>query len=772
MLQGARKRKMKKDLKEEIINTLNSELYVPMYPGELYELITRGDESLLRPFIRVLSSMEENGEIAVSKKGKILARVRNATLCGVFHASTHGAFGFVTTDAGEFFIPPKFTLGAFDGDEVRIKKFTPASRFYGKGNEAEVVSIAKRVRESFIGEFRGFSSKGKLFGEVASDDEKLSLVGYVVGSDVKGVINKDKVVCKIVKYPEFENDRILVRITENLGASDSREANYKAVLHEHMISTEFDDNVLREADLVADEKLSTRGRLDLREKTIFTIDSESAKDLDDAISIERNGNGYILGVHIADVSHYVREKSLLDKEAMSRGTSVYFTDKVVPMLPKALSNGACSLNADSDKYALSAIITLDKNGKCVSCELHNSIIRSKMRGVYAEFNDIIENGSESEFYSKYRHVLDDFDIMRELYEILKTNSIRDGMMELESDEAEIILDENSHPIDIIKRERGESERLIEQFMLCANKAVAKYCLDRKLPCVYRVHESPDMEKIHAFSLFAKNLGVDVSSINKDEVSSLDLSVVLEDAKRRGCGEVVSGVLLRSLMKAKYSSVPKIHFGLATDCYCHFTSPIRRYPDLSVHRIIKSYLDGSYTENAKRLSKFADRSAKESSENELRALYAERGIDDLYKAIYMKDRLYKEYDATICSVTSFGFFAKTDKLCEGLVPIGTLDGHFYFDESNLVLSSGKKSYRLGDRVKIKVVEADVTARRVTFALVSEGSQNEKSEHSSAPSKKPTQKSTKKKAKSSSGSKGRSGSRRYSGSKKSKRKGRRR
>jgi ribonuclease R len=295
---------MKKDLREKIISALTSELYVPMYPDDLYELVTKGDESLLRPFIKILSSMEENGEIAVSKKGKILVNDKKTTLCGVFHASTHGSFGFVTTDAGEFFIPPKFTLGAFDGDEVEIKKFSPSSRFYGKGNEAEIVSIVKRARDGFIGQFRGFSNKGKLYGEVRSDADKLSLVGYVVGSDIKGVLDGDKVVCKIIKYPRFDGDRISVRITENLGASSSQEANYKAVLREHMISCDFDDNVLVEADSVANEPLSTQGRVDLRKKTIFTIDSESAKDLDDAISIERTENGYILGVHIADVSHY------------------------------------------------------------------------------------------------------------------------------------------------------------------------------------------------------------------------------------------------------------------------------------------------------------------------------------------------------------------------------------------------------------------------------------------------------------------------------------
>ncbi len=712
---------MKRDLRKKIEDTLKSDVYVPMYPTDLYEYISGGDESLLRPFIKELSHMEEIGEISVNKKGKIVYCAKSKSSCsillsGTFHSSSRGAFGFVTTDAGEFFIPPRFTLGAFDGDSVDIKRFTPSSKFYGKGNEAEIVSITKRRRESFIGKFSGFWSKGKLYGEVRSDDDKLALVGYVVGSDVTSVSDGDKVVCKIIKYPVFESDSLCVRITESLGASNSKEANYKAVLREHMIPTRFDDNVLDEAEKASRQEISTLSRLDLRKMTIFTIDSESAKDLDDAISIEFIDDGYVLGVHIADVSHYVREKTLLDKEAMARGTSVYFTDKVVPMLPPALSNGACSLNAGVDRYALSAFITLDKNGKIIGCKIENSVINSKMRGVYSELNDIIEHQENSRFFEKYRHIIPDFEKMLELYALLRDNSLSDGAMELESDEAEIVLDENGKPVDIIKRERGESERLIEQFMLCANKAIARFCFDRGIPCVYRVHEAPDDEKIRAFSLFASNIGIDTSSLRKKEISPLDLSAVLEDAKFKGKGDTVSSVLLRSLMKAKYSAVAKIHFGLATDRYCHFTSPIRRYPDLSVHRILKAYLNGFSEGDSKKFARFADRSAKESSENELRALYAERGIDDLYKAIYMSDRIGKEYDATISSVASFGIFAKTDKLCEGLIPISTLNGSFYFDESNFTLSSGKKVFRLGDKIRIRVIEADIVSRKVTFSLV--------------------------------------------------------
>lgn len=708
----------KENIKEKILEIISSELYSPLAPNELFELVLGDEEHFVKEFFKALCEMEECYEISVSKKGKISLPERGAFIRGVFSASSNGKFGFVSSDEGEFFIPPRFTCGAMNGDRVVAKKITPKSRYYGKGNEAEIVAISERGVCEFTGELEGFSSKGKLFGEVIPDSDRLDFVATVVGSSVKAQ-SGDKVVCKITRYPIYEGDRVCVKIIENLGKHTSREANYRAILREHGIPSRFDDAIMKEAEDSSDEKISPFGRLDLRDKSIFTIDSESAKDLDDAISLEVTEQGYILGVHIADVSHYVREGTRLDNEAMSRGTSVYFTDKVVPMLPPALSNGACSLNGGVDRYALSAMITLDKAGNIKSTRLESSIINSKMRGVYSELNDIIEKGENSEFYPKYRHVIGDFQSMLELYEILRARSERQGAMELESDEAEIILDEAGQPVKIVKRERGTSERLIEQFMLCANRAVAEFLHKNRLPCVYRVHESPDSDKMRAFSLFASNLGVDTSSIRDVEnITPRDLALVLESARELGKAEIVSGVLLRSMMKAKYLHEPKGHFGLATKLYCHFTSPIRRYPDLSVHRIIKAYLaSDTDSRSVSRLEKFAERSAKQSSENELRALYAEREIEELYKTIYMKGFIGEELDAIISSVTAFGFFAKCENLCEGLVPLSSLGAPFYFDEASLTLSSGKKTFSLGQKVKIRVVDADIVTRRVTFSLVS-------------------------------------------------------
>lgn len=715
---------MNKEFKEKILEIISSPLYTPLTPNELFDLACEGKETKIKEFFKTLCEMEESFEIFVSKKGKISMPEKGLFVRGTYGASSHGRFGFVSSDEGEFFIPPALTCGVMNGDKVVAKRLTPKSKFYGRGNEAEIVGVTERGITEFTGEFEGFASKGKLFGIVRPDNERLDFVATIVGSSVVAETG-DKVVCKITKYPLYDGDKVCVKVTECLGRHTSREANYRAILREHSIPSYFDDIVLSEAEARSNEPICVDNRVDLRDKSIFTIDSESAKDLDDAISLEVIDDGYILGVHIADVSHYVREGSLLDKEAMSRGTSVYFTDKVVPMLPPALSNGSCSLNGGADRYALSAIITLDKNGNIKNTELQSTIIRSKMRGVYSELNDIIANGERSQFYSKYAHIVGDFEKMLELYRILADKSRRAGVMELESDEAHIILDETGHPVSIERRERGESERLIEQFMLCANRAVAEFLYKHSLPCIYRVHEAPDPEKMRAFSLFASNLGINVSSLRDlENVTPKDLALVIESAKELGKAEVVSGVLLRSLMKAKYLAEPKGHFGLATKLYCHFTSPIRRYPDLGVHRIIKAYLRGEVDKSsASRLAKYAEKNATESSQNELRALYAEREIEELYKTIYMGDFIGEELDATICSVTSFGFFARCENLCEGLVPLESLGAPFYFDEVSLTLSSGRKTFALGQRVRIRVKEANVITRRVTFSLVSaEGSEN--------------------------------------------------
>ncbi len=707
------------DIKELILNTVNSQGYTPLLPHEMlsgfseYE-IDEGD------FWRALSSLELDYDIQFTKKGKIASPKEMGYLKGEFSASSKGGFGFVITDDGEYFIPPKFTSGAYHGDRVVIKKIDSLSKYYGKGNEAEIVEIIEYGIKAVVGTLTIYSNGRRPIAYVTPDNERIRFKVKVPYKSLYDAKDGDKVVCKINSYPKNEDDFANGTIEEVLGKADSLEGNYKAILYANGIGVTFPERVLDEAQMVSEEKFDITGRLDLRDEIIFTIDSADAKDLDDAISLRVTDEGYVLGVHIADVSHYVRPGSSIDKEAIERGTSVYFTDKVVPMLPKALSNGICSLNGGEDRLTLSAFVTLDKSGTILQTEIKETVINSKMRGVYAELNDILENGENSEFYQKYANVIDTFNQMMELYKILKAKSEQKGAMELESEESKILLNSEGHPIEIVKRERGESERLIEQFMLTANEGVATYMYNAGIPCVYRVHDEPDREKINAFSLFARNLGVDTSPLNaKNTITPMQLSKILEGSKDKGYFSIVSSILLRSLMKAKYSSVQKSHFGLNTEFYCHFTSPIRRYPDLSVHRILKSFLRGEISEKTiEKYEKFATLSAEMSSENEIKAVHAERDIDELYKCVYMADHIDEEYDAVICSVTSFGFFAKTENLCEGLVPIDSLGGGFYYDKENYTLSRGKTSYRLGMNVKIRVDTVDIALRQVNFELVRE------------------------------------------------------
>ncbi len=714
------------NIEKLIMETVTMAGYVPLTPYEMFNSFEEYgiDEGA---FWRALSSLELNYDVQFTKKGKIALAREMGYLKGDFSASGRGGFGFVTTESGDYFIPPKFIGGAYHGDTVVIKRIDYLSKYYGKGNEAEIVEILKRGIDTLVGTLTTYNNGKRIHAYVTPENERIHFKVKVPSKKLEGQAG-DKVVCKITDFPREENGFASGVITEVLGRADSLEGNYRAILHANGISTSFPERVIAEAKEVSEEKISPKGRVDLRDEIIFTIDSADAKDLDDAISLKVTDDGYILGVHIADVSHYVSAGSHLDKEAIQRGTSVYFTDKVVPMLPKELSNGICSLNGGVDRLTLSCFVALDKSATILSSEIKETIINSKMRGVYAEFNDILENGESSEFYPKYRHVIDSFYEMMELYRVLKAKSEQKGAMELESEETKINLDENGHPIEIVKRERGESERLIEQFMLCANEAVATFMYNAGVPSVYRVHDEPDKEKIDAFSLFARNLGVDTSSLRaKNTITPMQLSKVLKSAEEKGHLGVVSSVLLRSLMKAKYSSVQKSHFGLNTEYYCHFTSPIRRYPDLSVHRILKSFLRGELDENTvEKYERFATLSATLSSENEIKAVHAEREIDQLYKCVYMADRIGEEYDAVICSVTSFGFFAKTENLCEGLVSIDTLGGGFYYDKDNYTLSRGKTSYKLGASVKIRVKDVDISLKQINFELVKEGKREETDE----------------------------------------------
>lgn len=669
-----------------------------------------------------MDSLRLSSSVDLGRRGRVSTRAMRdeKTARGIFSSSKSG-FGFVTLTEGydrDIFIPEDKIGGAIDGDLVEIVYHIYKTRFGEEKTEGRVRKIVEYGRKTVIGtvsddnSLRYSRKKTAKSAVLVPDDNKLplrlvirDLCGADIGDKVEVLINRS------VRYP-FE-----CTVLRNFGKSYTKEANYEAILAECEIPVDFSKEELAEAAFFASMPLSEDGRVCRSRDIIFTIDGAGAKDLDDAVSLKKlKGGIWQLGVHIADVSHYVRERTHLDRAVMARGTSVYFTDKVVPMLPPSLSNGSCSLNAGEDKYTLSAIINLSSNGEILSCRIEPSIIRSRVRGVYSEVNEIFSGEASTEIKSKYKTVIPTLMKMRELYLILKKKSEIRGALELETSEAEILLLEDGSPVEIVKRERGDAEKLIEQFMLCANEAVATLLTEKGLPCVYRVHENPPPEKLSEFLTFAHNLGFDTSAISKEKSSASDFSALLSCAQKRGILAPVSYSMLRSMAKAKYSDVKNSHFGLGIDCYCHFTSPIRRLSDLATHRIIHRVLiEGKRSEQ---YFSYAKRAAAAATEAELRAMSAERRIENLYKVIYMEKFIGDEFVGMVSSVTSFGMFVELENTCEGLIPISELPGMFMFDEKNLSLRSRDVTYRLGDMVKVRLEEADVIRGKLRFSIADE------------------------------------------------------
>lgn len=639
---------------------------------------------------------------------------KSITARGVYSGSK-SSFGFVSLESGErdIFIPGGNTKGAIDGDYVEViyHKFT--SSLGEEKTEGRITKIIEVGRRTIIGELcENLVRHGRRYFRVfyiQPDDNKISNRFPV--RDLGGARLGEKVEALILRDGTGEPACDVIRV---FGNGEDMEANYAAILSECHIVTDFTPEELALAEEMASEELSLDGREDLRDEMIFTIDGEGAKDLDDAVSLRRlPGGGYRLGVHIADVSHYVIERTALDRCVMQRGNSVYFIDKVVPMLPTALSNGACSLNADEDKYTLSAHIYLDKEGNITSLRLFPALIRSKVRGVYSEVNLLLSGNATPEIKKKYSQALPTLQKMAELYEILAKKSKERGAIDFDADEAVIMLDEKGMPVAVEKRDRGLSERIIEQFMLTANEAVASYLSKEKIPCVYRVHEQPPADHFAVFLSYLESLGFDVRELCKKDPTPKDLQKLLDVAEKKGIFDAVSYTMLRSMAKAKYSEIKEGHFGLGIEDYCHFTSPIRRLSDLATHRIIRRVLfEGKRAEN---YASYARRAAAAATEGELRAVSAERRIEDLYKVIYMSDRIGEVFCAKISSITSFGMFCTLDNTCEGLVPISEMPGVFTFDERNLTLRSRNRIYRVGEEISVRLEEANIVRGKLRFSI---------------------------------------------------------
>lgn len=628
-------------------------------------------------------------------------------------------FGFVIPDnntEGDIFISHSGINDAMNGDTVAVKLLTREET--ERTREGVIQIILKRAITEVVGTFE----KSKRFGFVVPDDRRLNDDIFILKKDFNGAQRGDKVVVEIKKYPDKGNSAE-GRIKEIISRSGEVGGDIKALIRQYNLSKEFPAKVNTEAEKVAGDISNADfvGRRNLRNKTIITMDGADAKDLDDAISVEKLENGnYLLGVHIADVSNYVKDGSSLDKEALKRGNSVYLIDQVVPMLPEALSNGICSLNPKVDRLTLSVDMEINPKGRVVSHEIYESVIHSKERMVYADVSDMLEKNAV-DLQSKYAHIYTDILLMHELAKILRKAREERGSLDFDFDEAYISLNEKGIPISITTAERREANKIIEEFMLIANETVAEHFYWMEIPFVYRVHEKPSAEKIEEFKRFIQSFGLSLKG-NPENIHPKNLNEILKKIEGKPEEHVVNTVMLRSMKKAFYGTECEGHFGLGVKYYCHFTSPIRRYPDLIIHRIIKESLNGKLdTKRIKGLRKKTENAATTASETERQAQELEREVEKLKKAEYMSYHVGEVYPGIISGIASFGFFVEIENTIEGMVKVDYLNDDYYDYEATKYRLIGRRTnkiYTLGDKVTIKVHSVDIQNREINFTVESE------------------------------------------------------
>lgn len=617
-------------------------------------------------------------------------------------------FGFARPDSGgdDIFIHGSALQGALVGDRIIVGDIRKDDR----GPSGRVRRIVEH-------------KPAQTTGTVSITDEGIELIPdnairynlRMRERDLNGAKNGDKVMASLEQ--DYRGDWAYASVKKVFGSGRTARVCADAIVEQYGIPHVFPQEVLDEAERVGNEPISDEEyakRLDLRGEPVFTIDSKDAKDLDDAISVKRTDFGYTLGVHIADVSHYVKEGSAIDEEAINRGTSVYFADRVIPMLPEVLSNGACSLNAGTDKLAFSALIELDKEGHITKYDFKKTIINSKVRGVYSEVNEILNGTASEEILNKYAPVMESLMLAKELADILKANSAARGTMELDSGESKFILDENGICIDIMPRVSGEAEQLIEQMMVTANIAAAKFSLDHKLPFLYRVHGTPDPKRVEELVTLLQLVGVPCKEIVKPNPETQDFAAILDRVRGLPCETLVSQRLLRTMEKARYSTEETGHFGLALSDYSHYTSPIRRYPDTSIHRVLSAFVEGMPAEEVRRrYAQFCETSATESSRNEIRALIAERDAEDCYMAEYMSQHIGEHFEGTVSGVTMRGVFVRLENSVEGFVSLDAFEGEDFVYDGLITQRSPKRELTIGTPLPIIVASAYVATGKVDF-----------------------------------------------------------
>lgn len=702
----------RRDIRDTPLNRMEETILATMRSEEIHDWSAR---QLLKKagvldklaFYDALRSLKDRRMI-------LLDREHNAKLIPVGEdveatlVSLSKNFGFARPDSGgdDIFIHGSALQGALVGDRIIVGDIRKDDR----GPSGRVRRIVEH-------------KPAQTTGTVSITDEGIELIPdnairynlRMRERDLNGAKNGDKVMASLEQ--DYRGDWAYASVKKVFGSGRTARVCADAIVEQYGIPHVFPQEVLDEAERVGNEPISDEEyakRLDLRGEPIFTIDSKDAKDLDDAISVRRTDFGYTLGVHIADVSHYVKEGSAIDEEAINRGTSVYFADRVIPMLPEVLSNGACSLNAGTDKLAFSALIELDKEGHITKYDFKKTIINSKVRGVYSEVNEILDGTASEEILNKYAPVMESLMSAKELADILKANSAARGTMELDSGESKFILDENGICIDIMPRVSGEAEQLIEQMMVTANIAAAKFSLDHKLPFLYRVHGTPDPKRVEELVTLLQLVGVPCKEIVKPNPETQDFAAILDRVRGLPCETLVSQRLLRTMEKARYSTEETGHFGLALSDYSHYTSPIRRYPDTSIHRVLSAFVEGMPAEEVRRrYAQFCETSATESSRNEIRALIAERDAEDCYMAEYMSQHIGEHFEGTVSGVTMRGVFVRLENSVEGFVSLDAFEGEDFVYDGLITQRSPKRELTIGTPLPIIVASAYVATGKVDF-----------------------------------------------------------
>ena len=706
-----------KERKERILAYMESEGYVPIKRRDMRAMLSVPQEDREK-FESLINELIAEGRVFETKKGKLASPKDLQMATGTFIGHARG-FGFVTPDAGgeDIFIPASETMGAMQKDRVLYKVLHKAEK--GKKADGVIVRILERGQQRIVGTFEA-GSKG--YGFVVADDKKIAKDIFISRENTKGAVTGHKVVVEITDYGEDRRNPE-GKVIEILGHINGPGVDILSVIRRYELAVEFPEEVYAEIEHLGTEvaEADKKGREDLRDLLTITIDGADAKDLDDAVSLKRLGNGnFELGVHIADVSHYVRENTALDKEAYARGTSVYLVDRVIPMLPHKLSNGICSLNPHVDRLALSCLMEVNGRGEVVSHRILESIINSDYRMTYTAVREILEDGTPA-LLEQYAEILPMLEDMEELRQILGEKRRKRGSVNFDLPESKIILDENGKPIDIKPYEKSIATNMIEEFMLVCNETIAENSFWQEMPFMYRSHQEPDEDKLEKMEQFLRGFGYYLRK--KDgEIHPRELQKVLQKAEETDEERIITRMVLRSMMQARYTAENGGHFGLAAKYYCHFTSPIRRYPDLEIHRMIKKMLHGELDEKASAYyrRKMPDW-AKHCSKQERVAEDAERDTDALKKVEFMEDKVGQIYEGIISGVTNWGIYVELPNTIEGMVALSQMDDDYYeFDEKKMLVfgKRTKKSYRLGDKVVVSVAKVDRMMGTIDFVFEEE------------------------------------------------------